>query len=443
MFGEIGYLVNSMLKLSSLLVVAVPVFLSVGCDRETEPATVITNTDQKTEYEPDTSMEYNVDFPTVFIYTDGFKPISSKEEYVQGRIVVTDPSGDYCDTPRYEGRMKIKGRGNTTWGMPKKPWRIKLDEKSDLYGMPADKDWVLLANYSDKTLLRNLTAMKLSEICGFPWTPRLKTVEVYLNGSYQGCYTLGEHKKVADARVNIKDGYYLEIDSSMDENCCFITDYGVPVMFSDPEDPTQEQETYIRNYIKEFETVLFGNSFPEGYGEYLDIDSMIDYFIVQELSKNIDGDLRKSTFLTKEEGKKMEFYHLWDFDIAFGNADYFTKDFGADNGPEGWYVKEFSAAGRNTGWIWRAFQDPAFVDKVQARWNVLKPRLEKEIPQFIDAQAEFIDDSQRRNFEKWDILDEFVWPNLVCMKTYAGEVDYLKDFYLRRLQWIDTNLNEL
>lgn len=430
-------------RLSSLSAVAVSALLLLSCGKEAEPPTVIVNTDQASGYLPDTSKEEEVDFPTVFIYTDDLKPISSKEEYVEGRIVVTDPSGDYCDVPRFESRMRIKGRGNTTWGMPKKPWRVKLDEKASLYGMPADKDWVLLANYSDKTLLRNQTAMKMSEICGMAWTPRLKQAEVYLNGSYQGCYTLGEHKEVAESRVNIADGYYLEIDSNLDEPCSFVTEYGVPVMFSDPEEPTAEQQEYVKGYLQEFESVLFGNAFPDGYRDYLDIGSMIDYFIIQELSKNIDGDLRKSTFLTKEEGEKLEFYHVWDFDIAFGNANYFTTDFGADNGPEGWYVKEYSAAGKYTGWIWRAFQDPAFVADAKARWNALKPRLEIEVPAFIDAQADFISEAQKRNFEKWDILDEYVWPNLVCMNTYQGEVDYLKDFYLRRLKWIDTNLNAL
>ena len=85
--------------------------------------------------------------------------------------------------------MKIRGRGNSTWDMPKKPYKVKLESKASILGMPADKEWALLANYADKTLLRNVTAMEISRICGFKWTPRMVSVEVYMNGKYEGVYT--------------------------------------------------------------------------------------------------------------------------------------------------------------------------------------------------------------------------------------------------------------
>lgn len=394
--------------------------------------------------------------PIIYITTEYLAPIVSKDDYVNATVIVEDRDGLYSGDLYYEGTMRIKGRGNTTWNMPKKPWRIKLDEKHPLLGMPQEKDWCLLANYSDKTLIRNLVAMELSEICGMDWSPRMRQVEVYLNGEYQGCYTLAEHKEVSDERVDIDvvgeydcsgesvtGGYYLEIDQSMDEAYCFMTPCGIPVMFSAPEYPTYAQLEYVKTYFSDFEASLFADDFTvreDHYSDYIDVGSLINFFIIQELSKNIDGNLRKSSFVVKEKNERMRMYHVWDFDIAFGNADYFTSDFGVPNGYQGWYVKDYSAAGKNTGWLWRLFQDPLFVEAVKERWAELKPRLETEIPAFIDEQSALVSDAQKRNFQKWRILDEEVWPNLVCLGSYDEEVAYLKDFYLDRLRWIDENL---
>lgn len=387
--------------------------------------------------------------PIVYITTEGAAPVVSKDDYIEGTIIIEDKAGMYSDESCFEAPMKIKGRGNTTWNMPKKPWRIKLDEKACILGMSTDKDWCLLANYSDKTLIRNMTAMRLSEICGLSWSPRMVPVEVYFNGEYQGCYTFAEHKKVSSERVDIDvdaGACYLELDQSLDEYACFFTDHGIPLMFSDPEKPSYELFNSTIEYFNSFERALYAEDFlirEDHYSKYFDVGSLINFFIIQELSKNIDGDLRKSSFLVKEPGKPIEMYHVWDFDIAFGNADYFTSDFGVPNGAQGWYVKDFSAAGKNTGWIWRMFQDPSFVEAVKERWDELLPELKTAIPEYIDEMSLLLSHAQARNFQRWPILDKEVWPNLVCMGSYEGEVRYFKNFYLERLAWIDENLKSL
>ena len=399
----------------------------------------------------------NQTLPVIKLTAEG--PIVSKEDYVNGSIYIEDAMMLYGQEKFGPVSMRIRGRGNTTWDMPKKPWKVKLDEKASLLGMPADKEWALLANYSDKSLLRNIVALKLSEICGFAWTPRLRSVEVYLNDEYQGVYTLCEHKKVSSDRVNIDviaedavegealtGGYYLEIDGSMDETTCFLSRMGIPVMFSDPEEPAEAQLNYIKNLIAELEDVLESENFADpvnGYQKYIDLKSFIDFYIVQELVKNIDGNLRKSTFITKEVGKKMEMYHLWDFDIALGNCNYFSSTFpGTDNTYKGFFVKDYSGSGKDTGWFHYMFKDPEFVKKVQERWNELKPEFDK-IPDFIDEQAFYLDQAQKRNFEKWDILNTMVWPNVEVFGSYEGEVDYLKHFYTKRLEWLDEAINAL
>ncbi|MEE0236450.1 MAG: CotH kinase family protein [Bacteroidales bacterium] len=385
--------------------------------------------------------------PIVRIDTKG-KPILDKKNYVDGTISISDPEGLYSDVYEFKADMGIRGRGNSTWSFPKKPWKVKLDEKASLLGMPADKEWALLANYADRTLIRNIVAMKLSEICGFSWTPRMRSVEVYLNNEYQGVYTLCEHKKVSKDRVDIDvvgendnsgdavtGGYYLEIEEQQDETTCWGTSMGVPMMFSDPEEPTAQQLAYVKDMFESFEQALWARNWSQtsGYPKYIDVDSFVDYYIVQELTKNIDGNLRKSSFITKERGKKMEMYHLWDFDLTLGNCGYFWGNVG--NGPENFWI-------RLDKWFPHLFNDPAFVQKVQKRWNELMPEFSK-IPDFIDEQALYLDKAQQRNFKVWSIWESVDWVYFPSLGSYEKEVDYLKEFYTERLQWLDRELNKL
>ena len=384
--------------------------------------------------------------PTVRLYTKNKAQIKDRENYVEGSIQIEDPDCIYSEDTLYEGSMRIRGRGNSTWDMPKKPYKIKLDEKASLLGMPKDKEWCLLANYSDKTLLRNLTAMEISRILEMAWTPRMRSVDVYLNGEYIGVYTLAEHKKVAKNRVNIDTDagdIYMEIEQNQDEPRCFWTGMGVPMMFSDPDEPTDEVFNSTVQYFKDFEAALTANDFtdPEkGYAAYIDVDSFVNYYIIQELVKNIDGNLRKSSFLTKTPTGKLVMYHVWDFDLTLGNCDYFDSAVG--NTYTNFFIKDYGAWGRNTSWYHRLFQDSAFVDKVQARWKEVLPQL-KTVPDYIDEQHGMLFGAEDRNFERWDILNKYVWPNAKVLGTYTAELNFLKDFYNGRLNWLNTNLMKL
>ena len=222
--------------------------------------------------------------PTVIISADG--PITSKTEWVNARFTFLDPSSFYMEKTSLEVAGRIRGRGNTTWGMPKKPYRIKLDSKEKVFGRWGNKDWILLANYSDKTLLRNIMAMEISRICGMSWTPVMLSVDVYLNDEYLGVYTFSDHKEVAGHRVNIEvadensleGGYYLEIEEAMDEPVCFKTVWDTPVMFHEPEYPTEAQQQYVKNWFDSFERALEkiqGTGSTE-YRSYIDVPSFIN-----------------------------------------------------------------------------------------------------------------------------------------------------------------------
>ena len=403
--------------------------------------------------------------PVIRINTENADPILDKKNYIPGTVVIEDPDGAYWDTPRLEVKIVengVRGRGNSTWDMPKKPYKIKFDEKISIFGLGEDKEWVLLANYADKTLLRNVVAMKLSEIVGMEWTPSMLPVEVYLNDEYMGCYTFSEHKKVSKHRVDldivgesdnsgdaVTGDYYMEIEQNLDETTCFRTSIcGIPMMFSDPEVPTAAQYDYIVGYFYDAESALMGSNFtdPEnGWQKYIDIESFAKAYIVNELTKNIDGNMRKSSFITKEKGKKLEMYHLWDYDLTLGNCNYLDDEFGATDGPEGWFIKDFSCnywthGWNHTNWYTRLTDDPAFCAKVKEIWDKHHQEL-SSIPDFIDVKAMIMEDAQKRNFKRWDILNTSVWPNVVVKGTYAGEVEYLKDYYTKRFNWLDGKFN--
>lgn len=403
--------------------------------------------------------------PVIRINTENGAPVVDKKNYIKGTVVIEDPAGMYWDTPRLELKMTkdgIRGRGNSTWDMPKKPYKMKFDSKVSIFGLGEDKEWVILANYADKTLLRNVVAMKLSEIVGMPWTPAMLPVEVYLNGSYLGCYTFSEHKKVSEHRVDldivgesdnsgdaVTGDYYMEIEQNQDETTCFYTQVcGIPMMFSEPEVPTAAQLQYVKEYFRQAETALRSSNFTDpdtGWQKYIDIETFAKAYLVNELTKNIDGNMRKSSFITKKKNDKFQMYHLWDYDLALGNCNYLDDEFGASDGPEGWFIKDYTWArysplGYHYQWFTILTKDPAFCAKVKEIWNTHYDEL-KNIPGFIDQMAAYMKDAQKRNFEKWNILNTHVWPNVVVTGSYQGEIDYLKSFYSSRFNWLDGRIN--
>ncbi len=398
--------------------------------------------------------------PSVYINTAGGAPILDKENYVNSIIKIEDLDTYFSSEVSVSSSGRVKGRGNSTWGMPKKPYRIKLDSKTSLLGMNSHKDWVLLADYFDKTLLRNITAFELSRIAEMSWTPTAISVEFYLNGKYQGVYALTEQVKVSEERFDIDlvkpthisgealtGGYFLELDFHFDELFKFKTDgQKLPIMFKDPEKPTTEQFAYVKDFFNNAERVLYSDNFKHqenGYRKYIDVESFIDYYIVQELSKNVDGNMRGSCYLALRQNGKIEQPLVWDFDLAFGNADYITWEQGASSYDwDGWYIKTESP------WFDRFFEDPAFVAELKKRWNELKPQLD-QLPGFIKDNALMLDYAQIRNFGPkanggagWDI-NLVEWNTNRVRGSYDAELNYLVSFVEKRIGWLHTNINNL
>jgi hypothetical protein len=334
--------------------------------------------------------------------------------------------------------MTIRGRGNSTWALhPKKPYQMKLESKRDLFGMLEDKKWLFLAEYSDKTLLRNHLAFELGRRTSLRWTPSGHFAEVFLNGEHDGFYHISEKVEDGSNRVDIGDtGFLLEIDqpSRLDaDDVSFRTDtYLINIKepglaYSDPE------FNQVRTHINQFESILFGDNFADpvaGYRAYADVDSFIDWFLVNEIAKNVDAQWYSSIFFHWIPGEKIQMGPIWDFDLGFGNVDYADATF-----PEGWWV-------RWNSWIARMLEDPYFAARVKERYAVMDSQ-RPEVKEAIYAWSEQLNLSQAENDSIWQTLGNYVWPNPVVYDTYQEEVEHLVTWLDTRMDWLAESIETL
>ncbi len=373
--------------------------------------------------------------PIIYANTQGNSEIVSKDEYIDGTIRVEGgrsfPSLEMMD-------MEIRGRGNSTWfGPPKKPYQMKLAEKEEFLGMPEDKKWLFLAEYSDKTMLRNRMAFELGYVSSLAWTPDSEFAEVFLNGQYNGTYLITQKVEEDGDRVDLgDDGFLLEIDQPerLSADDVFFTTDEYLINIKEPElTRGDSQYQYITHYVNEFEDVLFSANFADpttGYAAYINIDSFIDWFLISEITKNVDSQWWSSIYFHVLPGQKINMGPLWDFDLSFGNVDYADSQYA-----EGWWVQQ------NT-WINRLLDDPVFAERVKTRFRFFRDQ-EAQFIAKIDAYADYLKYAQAANDQKWQTLGEYVWPNPVVFDTHAEEVAHLKSWFIQRMNWLNNAIPTL
>lgn len=387
-----------------------------------------------------------------------------------GKVTLNIPEGyqsEYSDksfqTETYELDY-IRGRGNSTWSVDKKPYKFKLDKKQDLLGMGKNKHWVLLANYYDITMLRNKLTYWLGAQLGMEFTPKCEFVNLVMNGEYLGSYYLCEQIRVGESRVNIDDlekdessktatdeptisgGYLLSLSPYGDElGQTFVTDRGESFLIESPgfEDYVNEaQVEYIKNYVQKTENAIYGAQFKDengvSYQDYMDIDSAVDYYWIQEISMNGDAYGSTSTYLYKKRNGKLYWGPLWDFDfVAWGATDYFSNN-----------CSGFTQNGDL--WVRRLLDDKVFYQKLVERWPVIKEKLLEACRDGgqIDLYSRKQYESQKHNYEIWKKYSEnFGWElqegNEAQEISYDSEVKRFKDWIKERVDWIDSNLDKL
>lgn len=374
----------------------------------------------------------------------------------------------------YDGKIGIEIRGQSSQMFPMKSYSIELrnasgdDVERPLFGFPKESDWVLYAPYTDKTLMRNVLAYQMSRDLGH-WAARCIYVEVILNGEYRGVYVFMERIKRDAGRVNIPKlsashsagdevtgGYIFSLDkepngwfSKFQPNGASQEGYRqFSYVEPKPDDITGPQKAYLESYVDSFEAALAGPQFQDpatGVRRYADLSTFIDYFIVNEVSRNVDG-YRLSTYLHKSRNsidRHIKMGPVWDYDLAFRNADYCRGD-----NTRGWSY-EFNEvcpgdpAGLIPFWWDRLMEDTAYVADLRCRWKSTRqgPVSTATLYGRIDSIASWLDEARQRHFERWPVLGQYVWPNPQPIPgSYPDEIRELKSWLGFRLEWIDANL---
>ena len=376
--------------------------------------------------------------PIIYVNTNGVA-IDSKEDYVEGVASIIGGE-NYPDL--VEAEMKIKGRGNSTWWQGgvwgKKPYQIKFDDKTEVLNIPKDKKWVLLAELSDKSLIRNKISREMGDISRFDYVPKAEYVELFINDQHAGTYLIGQKVEESKNRVNVGDkGYLIEIDQTnrIDEDDVYFTTDGwskFPSNLFNIKEPSLElnssEYNLIKNHIIDFEEALFGDNFTDanlGYRAFIDLDSFIDWYLINEICKNQDAATYSSIYFNYIPGEKIKMGPLWDFDLAYGNVDYSNATY-----PEGFHIK-------SNPWYKRMFEDPYFNSLVKDRFLYYETNLDMLLNK-IDLIEKYLEKSQQKNFEIWPILGQYVWPNPVYYDTHHEEVEHLKDWIEQRMTWLKT-----
>lgn len=376
----------------------------------------------------------------------------------------------------FYGQIAIEKRGSSSGGFPQQSYGLEtrgpdsVNYNVSLFDWPSDNDWVLYAPYTDKALMRNVLTYKLGNEMG-RWAPRTQFCEVILNGNYIGVYVLMERIKTNPGRVDIdplnytdtldnhlSGGYIIKVDKTTaggviawtSPYTCQAPGTG-PIRFQlhDPSIDTIHpvQKAYIQDFITNWEVALKSNNFTNpntGYKAYMDVPSFIDYFLISELSKNVDG-YRISTFLHKQrfsEGGKLVAGPLWDYNIAWGNANYCQG-----GSPSGWEMNFNSVCGgggelQNPFWWNRLLEDSLYANDVNCRWSQLRQTILSDTVLFayIDSMAAVLEQPALRHYQKWPILGNYVWPNNFIGQTFQEEVNYLKNWIAQRAAWMDANM---
>lgn len=395
--------------------------------------------------------------PLVVIHVqDNVEPYDKEHDLVMKATII---SADGTEVVTDSGTVRL--RGNASKNFPKKPYRIKFEKKRRVLDSPAKaKKWTLINNYGDKTLMRNILAFDLSRRVALPYTPYCTPVDVMVNGEYKGCYQLCDQVEVGKGRVEIEEmdstcisgdaltgGYFIEVDAyAYDEKSYFYSNKSNPVTIKSPdEDEILKQQTdYIRTYFNTMEAALFGSTFadPEkGYRQYLDVESFLKHFIVGEFSGNTDT--YWSTYMYKPRGDAQ--FHVgpvWDFDLAYDNDN---RTYPINNLSDYIYATKGSYAGQMRSFVNRIVVSDASARKqLEQMWASLRQAgtfSQDSLLAVVDHYEQWLNESQTLNFMRWNIMNQSVHQNPKVWGSYAKEVQNVRDYICKRLDWFDKKLH--
>lgn len=391
--------------------------------------------------------------PTVVVHVaDNKEPKDKVNDLVANISIISKDGKKELYQP---GTFRL--RGNASMTFDKKPYRIKFDKKQNVLDAPAKaKKWTLIANYGDKTLMRNIIGFELSRRFGQAYTPYIQPVDVFVNGEYKGCYQLCDQVEVGKGRVEIEEmtpedisgdnltgGYFIEVDAYADqEKSWFKSKNGNPVTIKSPDEDEIKlaQSTYIKAHFNKLETALFGNDFEDetlGYRQYLDLESFLNHFLIGELNGNTDTYWSLNMYKKRGDDK---FYTgpIWDLDLAFENDN---RTYPINNLSDWIYATKGSIAGNFRKFVSRIVKDDkkavALMRELWADARRNKKIYESSLMDFIDQTAETLSQSQDLNFKRWNIMNSYVHQNPKVWGGYDKEVENVKNYLKQRLIKMD------
>jgi len=387
--------------------------------------------------------DYEVlDMPIVIINTDDGDAIKSKTTYESAKISFLGCAEQFV---LENLTTEIRGRGNNSWGYPKKSYKFKLAEKENIFGLGNGKEriWVLLANQCDQSLQRNHVAFEYARYFNaVDWQPNSLSVDVYLNGEYIGVYLLSEDIKVSEDRVNVDTsnpdeldiGYLVELSNYASGEVINAAgrSYMVHNDLSEDSDIKRQQKRFIQKYIDDCYDAL-ENGTKEECAELIDLDSLLAIYLVEEVVKNLDSQW-DSFYLHKDAGGKLVFGPVWDFDLSLGNANEGAEE----------YTDVFVGNGRGSGgsfstWFAVALTRDWFREMVAEKWAEIYSSL-CLMPAHIIDEGELGFRSYERNFEKWQIfgtVQNRETRYITSLKTYEEHYKYLAEWLTNRLNWLN------
>ena len=374
--------------------------------------------------------------------------ITSKDEYTTATFIIHTFNNNTYSSETIQ--TEIKGRGNSTWNWPKKPFRLKLASSKKLLGMPSSRHWALLANFADKTLLRNKLASSVSKYFGLKYSPRSEMVELVMNGWHWGTYEVIEVPKIATDRVDITSikttnnvvsgGVIFELDERRGEQYNFQTSIANQVFtVKDPDDLNttvpeiaQARLDYCINILQTAENALYSDNFKDvttGYQKYFNTQSVIDWYLTEELFKNIDlSRYSVYMYIDTKNNNKITFGPTWDFDLSSGLLEDYSGIRGTEN-----------------AWIGRFYQDENFRKLIKDRWTSKRNDLLYFINNRLNTDSRNIFVGQQKNFNFWNnfygvITSEY--PSFHQESNFENDIFYLKSWLRNRIAFLDAQFSD-
>lgn len=378
--------------------------------------------------------------PRIIINTKDAEPITSREEYVNGNIIIENAPehgllGIDC---------KIRGRGNASWNHPKKSFKVKAADKISPFGFASNKDWVLLGNYTDKSLLRTAYVSEFSRAMDIKYTIDYQMVDLIMNGEYQGVYCFTDHVEKAKNRINIdKDGFFIEDDTYYKrEPLYFKSDYfGFNFTFKYPKADDgdivegDENYTFIKDFINQMEESLKNIEKSEDYKNFIDIESFAKYFVVAETTGNLNPN---RFYVLQNKKSRLEAYPFWDAEWSFALGRILNNRWCR-------YPHEPMPSNEPFFENYRYFtylvKSSEFKKAVKAQWDNYKIHI-PEVKEKLNTIQKTLNYAQKDNFKKWDVLGKYLDESLVAFNTWEEEVNYMNNWFDERIKWFDNYISE-